>query len=275
MEDLEAASKLGFDNLRQASIESKLLPVKVNKSIASFSNIIDQYSQQLIPRSKLGGEYAALQTTGDGNCLFRAASILACGDEERHLEMRVRTVVELACHSSFYLNYPNIEPRIRAQEQFRFKSSNKGINKGEVDRKVIEDELKADVVNTCKPLEWASCWHLQALATVLGRRVQSVFPECGEEVQEHLNVVFEPRDGDSEMKEPLVIMWTRTGPRETPGKFEPNHFVPLVPADKARLLEKGEPGLLSLLFICLFCQLPKPFLLEMIIIFDQLLTGIW
>ena len=32
---------------------------------------------------------------GDGNCLYRSASLSVCGNESRHLELRLRTAIEL------------------------------------------------------------------------------------------------------------------------------------------------------------------------------------
>ena len=38
----------------------------------------------------------------DGNCLYRAFSLLFQGNESGHVELRLRTAVELLLHKSYY-----------------------------------------------------------------------------------------------------------------------------------------------------------------------------
>ena len=190
---------------------------------------VDTYSQRLVPVTKASA-YLALKTAGDGNCFFRAASILAFGHQGKHEEMHLRTVVELATNSEFYLQNKDIQRRIVAQEQVFIQSSEKKNVK--IDRNVLKTEFEVDVlhVTTTSLRTWASDWHLQALGTVLDRQVQSVFPECGRaEAREYFDALFCQRLYDSE-KDCVTIMWTRTGGDTTP--FNPNHFVPLIPVDK-------------------------------------------
>ena len=58
-------------------------------------------SCQLVPTEHVR-EFVAVQTRGDGNSCFRAASFLLFGTNVSHLELRLRTVCELALHSLFY-----------------------------------------------------------------------------------------------------------------------------------------------------------------------------
>ena len=39
---------------------------------------------------------------GDGNCLYRSASLLVCGNESRHLELHLRTAIELCKNVQHY-----------------------------------------------------------------------------------------------------------------------------------------------------------------------------
>lgn len=208
------------------------------KEKGNFVPDIDEKSQKLIPTGKLNGKYVALLTKGDGNCLYRAASILAFGDESKHLEMRVRTVVELACNKSHYLNVPNIEERIRAIERYiQRKSSREGRDKcsGELNKSVLEVEFEEEVRDTCKYSAWASDWHLQVLPTVFRRPVKIIFPEGIRGLDEFFNDI-RPRDRCAVL-EPLVIMWTSTEPSD---EKVLNHFVPLVPASEVCSLGKGK-----------------------------------
>lgn len=229
MKQIQGARERGFECLQSAcnSIKEKLPPLVLHEDIDFSSNEVDSYSQGLVPTTKASA-YVALNTTGDGNCFFRAASILAFGHEHKHEEMRLRIIVELATNSEFYLQDKDNERRIAAQEQvFVQKSEKKNVK---IDRNILKTEFEIDVLTTASPSTRASDWHLQALGTVLNRLVQSVFPECGTvETREYYDAVFVPRRCDPE-KDRVTIMWTRTGDDTTP--FIPNHFVPLISVKK-------------------------------------------
>lgn len=242
MEKLQQAASKRFDDVQRAStwIKSNLPSLKLAEDIDFSSNETDDFSQRLIPNN-LPSHYVALKTTGDGNCLFRAASVLAFGDESKHEEMRVRTVVELACNSSFYLKDPDISSRIHAQEQVIYAHHGTRIS-GKVNMKDVPSIFQAEVLDTCKSSTHASYWHLQALGTVFNRRVRSVYPQCGSEViRKYFDAVILPQEYDSE-KEPLVIMWTSTKKfhPELLAEFQPNHFVPLIPSNKSESFRNGE-----------------------------------
>ncbi|XP_027056167.1 uncharacterized protein LOC113683155 [Pocillopora damicornis] len=212
-------------------------------------------SRKLIPTGKLNGEHIALRTKGDGNCLFRAASILAFGDESKHLEMRVRTLLELACNKLRYLNDPNNKQRIHAEERYILrKSSRKRRDEcsEELDTLNLEVYFKQVVRETCKESNSAVVWHLLALPTVFWRSVKIVFPEVTEdirELQECFKDAIDPCGGRS-MLDPLVIMWTSIKPLE---EMKLNHFVPLVPAGEVHSLGKGKLKIFLIVFTkCLF-----------------------
>lgn len=85
--------------------------------------------------------------------LFISSSIHDHPDESKHPEMRMRTLVELVCNKSNYLNVPNTEERIRAQEQYiKRKSSGKGRDEcsGELNKSVLEVAFEEEVRDTFK-----------------------------------------------------------------------------------------------------------------------------
>ena len=240
MEEIRRAAEEGFECVRTACnlIKDKLPPLQLNEDVDFSSNEVDHYSQSLVsemrPTSPLGSVpnteagVCALKTIGDGNCFYRAASVLAFGHQHNHEEMRLRIVVELATNCAFYLQEKDVGRRIAAQEQFLSQNSEEKVV--EIDQNVLKTEFEIDVLNTARLSTWASDWHLQALGTVLNRQVQSVFPECGAaEARKYYDALFRPRLFDPE-KEPVQIMWTRTEGDTTP--FIPNHFVPLISVDK-------------------------------------------
>ena len=137
------------------------------ENVGLLGGIIDQHSQQLIPGNM--DDKLAIRTTGDGNCCFRTASIL-CGRQDRNIELRVRTVIELAKHSVFYLGDEHLIARIQAQE--RFLGGNPDSASSDISNPgILTAVFEAEVMNscTCRKNTWASMWHLQALSSVLGR----------------------------------------------------------------------------------------------------------
>ena len=59
------------------------------------------------------GLYKMLQTAA--NCCFRVASLMLFKTEQNHLELRVRTIVELAKYSFFYLTEGEVINRMEAE----------------------------------------------------------------------------------------------------------------------------------------------------------------
>ena len=253
LNDLREASQAGFDDLcnKANQLQPHIPPLTMKKN-GKFSLNIDESSQKRIPTGKLNGDYVALRTSGDGNCFFRTASILAFGDESKHLEMRVRIVVELACNIEYHLNVPNVEERIRVIEEYLLcTSSSKAL-----DKSLIKEAFKGEVRETCKKQNWASHWHVAALPTVIRRPVKVVFPEGSGRIEEIFNDDIHPRDGRL-ILEPLVIMWTSTNPS---AGGVPDHFVPLVPAGEVCSLGKGKLKFLPKGFTkCLFFIQEKAF----------------
>lgn len=205
----------------------------------------DWTSQELLPPEK-STEYRALKTVADGNCFFRTASILAFGNEHKHEEMRLRSVIELACNRDFYLEGEDIEKMLIAEAQeLEAKAPDLHSSKGGPTVKLSPEEVRSlfesEVLHTTRENFWACHWHLQALATVLNRQVRSVYPEGGgKEIKKYLNTVILPRccDEKIKMEEPVTLMWTQTTIRDP---FKPNHFVPLIPVRKIPLNRaKGE-----------------------------------
>ena len=73
-------------------------------SIVSLSVTVDRTAFHLLPTDNPLPNDMPLVVSADGNCCPRSLSILVFGNEERHLEMRVRLVIELALHEQMYLD---------------------------------------------------------------------------------------------------------------------------------------------------------------------------
>ena len=73
-----------------------------NKEIENVLQIrgIHKYSMCLMQQAKLDGW--PIYTYGDGNCLYRATLLMLVGHEDRHIELRVRTLLEIYANVDYY-----------------------------------------------------------------------------------------------------------------------------------------------------------------------------
>ena len=85
---------------------SNLISLNGNLVISAVSPIFidtqeDEISREIMQNGGIEG-YTALQSTGNGNCLFNSVSILLFGNESKAVELRVRTALEMICSSQVY-----------------------------------------------------------------------------------------------------------------------------------------------------------------------------
>ena len=69
---------------------------------------VDKTAETLLASHYTQENAKPILTRGDGNCLFNAASLAICGSDKLSIELRVRTVIELAAHQNYYLNHPTV-----------------------------------------------------------------------------------------------------------------------------------------------------------------------
>ena len=191
-------------------------------------------------------DWIPIKTTGNGNCLFNAASIALSGNESLSSVLRLLTVSELFAHSEFYANHPQI-----AEIEERSVYSAPVIFNIFLSDKEAEDTYRGQIANaaraveilaqkTTKPFVYSSQFHILALASVLGRPIHSVYPDVQalRAIKNTLHGVFYPRDelisvgrdcGSCPHEETNIVslIWTRMTPCPL-SSWQPNHFVPLV-----------------------------------------------
>lgn len=209
-------------------------------SFSTFSDFSrlkrDEVANKLLP-SALKPHWAALQCTGDGNCLFNAASILLCGSEQLSKVLRLRTCLELYKYRSFYAHHPLIHSlHIKCSTSRSGKEYTPDTLFGclcltDESFTVLEKEgadaaLRSEISATAKVGTYCSLLHIFALSSVLGRPIRSVYPDASYKFYEAYNCTIQPRI----LKESeVVIMWTHTaGWRDRNTPFKANHFVPLI-----------------------------------------------
>ena len=164
---------------------------------------------------------------------YRAVSILCCGQEEMHVEFRVRTLCELVLNENTYL-HPSIVSHLcpdgieTSKNALVATSANFSRAVGKFATDVAQTVLRYDCIDTTKLGQYSNMWHIHGLASALGRPILSLYPETNDRIRPLLHKQINPRiPMDAEHQLPLIIFWTRTQPMVQGSKsWSPNHFVP-------------------------------------------------
>ena len=171
-------------------------------------------------------DFVPKKTVGDGNCLFRAASIAAYNNENWHTDLRQRTFQEIRDNPTWYdkddSNYCSPfanDPGIKIGKYAKY------------------------LLNTPKDGEWSDINHMLALSAVLKTPIESVFPSTQGNVCP-LSRLLIGRNVliDDDSASIIKIMWTSLTPPEKIEEFIPNHFVPLIPKEPVNISPSQDYG---------------------------------
>ena len=205
--------------LQAANMEEKVLKqiaIREKKLIGNFKTSeprkqiskrlrTHQYSDSILKKYSNITHKAAVETTGDGSCLFNATSIALCGDESLATTLKVLCGIEMVNNQSIYINH----------------SLARGF-----------ELVSPDYWDSCRDCfkngGFSSAWTILALSQVIERRIISVYPACNgpdDMTKEILSCSISARSFSYD--DPIYIMWTRMGPTSQKC-WTPNHFVPLV-----------------------------------------------
>ena len=183
---------------------------------------------------------------------YRAVSINLCGKEDMHVELRVRTVCEMSCHSHYYLR-PEVvafcggfvEPhpkrqssnaRLHATSANMEKASSCNVPDGS---NLARETFILDCIETTKECTYCNMWHIHALSSVLHIPIRSIYPNFNAYVRPLLNKTVIPREEVSSQSDHLIyIMWTRAAPMHRSGAWSPNHFVTCIPLQSKQSVVK-------------------------------------
>ena len=206
-----------------------------------MSGFKDTIAEKLFPQDGPLG-HIPIQTYGDGNCLYRATSRILCGDENMHVELRVRTFIELCINKSQYLSdaflkqLTGLDNCIDKLFNSSFDTSAVAKNKDKEQR--YRESFEAGILNTIKPCEFSNMWHIFALCNVIGCSIKSAYPcVIGSLIdRSYMNICIQPVN--KRCSSTAVVMWTNTILTDLRGWF-PNHFVPLIPETLVVLLGKS------------------------------------
>ena len=158
------------------------------------------------------------------------------------MELRVRTVCELALHQEYYLQ-PQIVSVLQDGDKSKLLKNvvpaTSGYYNKACDESVIDTPesinvacFQGDCIETTKKDSWSGMWHIYALASVLKRPIQSIYPEKNLRIRPAYHKLVMPREEQITVHSlsPFSIMWTRVADMPEHRLWSPNHFVPCVPA---------------------------------------------
>ena len=128
--------------------------------------------------------FEPIQTYGDGNCLYRAMSRVLCGTEDMHVELRVRTFMELCLKKDLYFDDTYLKTLTGLDNckewlldsSFDTSSVSKGVDK--VKRQQLGFE--AGVISTIKVGAHEGTGRRDLLQGLVPCRVYTVGPCCGD-----------------------------------------------------------------------------------------------
>ena len=130
------------------------------------------------------------------------------GDTSLTTELRVRTCIEMVTNKDSYLK----------------KHKNSGI-------KFVSPDYSEAVKDCSREGKYSSAWTIDAAATVLQRKISSVYPPVNgllDKTVSILNTTFMPNLDNCTQTPPIFLMWTNVSPPRPGTTWIPNHFVPLL-----------------------------------------------
>ena len=183
-------------------------------------------SRKLFPKDSFV-EATPVKCFGDGNCLFRAVSQILQGDENSHLELRIRVVIEMAMNIDLYCSNEHI---IAMNTNVQIADPVDILWHSCIDEKhmkgTVRESLKSQLMEWVKNGCFSSLWQIYAIANVLLKPVATLYPHVfSVGLPRYLyHAILKPWLLHEEVP-PLLIMWTHTQ-NTSIWHWQPNHFVP-------------------------------------------------
>ena len=165
-------------------LQCHLLPHFLKQKWISIVLNIYQESFGLIP----------LKTAGQGSCLFRAVSLLLFGNQNFHVQLKVRTIIELVSKNKLFSRSDTLGPRLAAENNFIY---GEATNSEPTDPHGLEAEVAYDddILGLCSG-GWSSILSFDSLANALGITITSNLPDIAPGyLKDVLNGPVHPQNG--------------------------------------------------------------------------------
>ena len=139
-----------------------------------------------------------------------------------HVELRVRTFIELCINKSQYLSDAFLK-QLTGLDNCIDKLFNSSFDTSSVakskDKERYCESFEAGTLNTIKLCEFSNVWHIFALCSVIGCSIKSVYPcVIGSLIdRSYMNICIQPVN--KRCSSTAVIMWTNTILTDLQGVF--------------------------------------------------------
>ena len=184
------------------------------------------------PRKFRSNDYIPVTVETDGNCFFRSLSRLVYGDEQYHLELRCRIVIDCVKNIDNYTSAHYLmrgaqnskHGRVDILTVYCMYSGICKLDNREFKHRGIVDIFKEDTLRIRRDKEYADIWHFHSAANVLNRKIVMIFPK--DQARDNLRVdmhrAFLPNAPN--LNNEFCLMWTSL----TDKRRVYNHIVPIV-----------------------------------------------
>lgn len=157
--------------VEQKLYNSQYPDVAIVNNLAFDDEMVHSYSQSIWP-SDIKPILVPLKTEGDGNCLYRAVSLMCSGSESHHMELRARTTCELVLHPDFYVSLEKcsaLDPDGKLMKNFVVASSQNFPQVSHTDSHshVCKTVFEMDCLESSVDGTWTGMWHIYGIASVL------------------------------------------------------------------------------------------------------------
>ena len=190
-------SGLEFETIKEVALEllpkiEEKYPILVENALLNSSKYkVCERSIKLLPSDVQGDNILPYANYGDGNCLYKAASMICFGTEKLHVELRVRTCLENAAFDYLYTNPTFLADckHLKIRNLHRLYSSFSHFAGGDI-ISVYQVEVRNNIFN----FQFSGAWQIHALGEVIGVCMKIIYPEYGgHTVRKHLHGVISPR----------------------------------------------------------------------------------
>ena len=193
------------------------LKPRVNATYSPNKDRIDAVAQKEIP-SDGPVTLNAIKTLGDGNCLCRALSRAYFNEDNHHIELRVRIIMEGILNKKHYLSDDCLERGagwVHGNAEFPtvFATFSEYYTPGQ---RITEDAIECiycmEIYSLSKLGSYMGLWQLAQASSVLGIPLHTIYPVRGDSTlrNDFHRMFFPVNYPPSADNEPIVIMWTGT-----------------------------------------------------------------
>ena len=213
------------------NIDLGTIDMQINQTVVKLKKQVDCTALHQLPLDVPDTDMYPVLIEADGNCLSRAGSVLAYGTEENHMDVRLRIAIELIQHRDHYLDVVNLSrglPRgvfLKPKDVVEMFADD---FRGDISDEEVDRLFRREVHDTLKLSSYFGLWGVMALASVLGVRIYSVYPDLGpKSTREKLHRWIYPREMRN--PKPAYIMWTSHREDMLAEHWVANHFSVLLP----------------------------------------------